>query len=1193
MGKSGWHFWMDRGGTFTDVAARDPQGVLHVRKLLSENPEHYADAPLQAIRDLLGVAADAPIPTERIAEVRMGTTLATNALLERKGTRVALVTTAGFRDLLEIGYQDRPEIFALAIEKPSQLAAQIIEAGERVLADGSVRTPLDRERLRADLAAARAAGIDSVAIMFLHSYAHPEHERIAGDLARELGFTQISLSHATANEIKAVGRGDTTVADAYLTPVMRDYIVRVRSELGETPLYFMQSNGGLADADGFSGKNAILSGPAGGAHGCEAVCRAHGAARAVGFDMGGTSTDVCSVVDFRVAMDYERRVAGVRIKAPMVQIETIAAGGGSILKYEDGRLQVGPESAGANPGPACYRRGGPATITDANLVLGRIQPAYFPACFGPQADQPLDADAAHARIADLAQAIGGMDVREAAAAFVQIANANMAEAIKKITVGRGLDVQDFALCCFGGAGAQHACELADALGMKKILISPYAGVLSAWGIGAAQRTHDSVAPVLKPLNVEAGSALEPIFTNLETGNARHLTGPDPVAHARSVDLRYAGTDTVLNVSMSTEIEALQPAFEAEHRTRFGFAQPGRTIEIVNARVHSAAGASGAPKDKARKEVPATLHPVDHVTLWTDTECPSVPVYRVADVPVDADIEGPALLSDASSTIFVQHGWSAACSDTGDLVLARTVAAMDVGPHEDTACDPVRLEVFNNLFMSIAEQMGGALQRTSHSANIKERLDFSCAVFDPDGELVANAPHIPVHLGAMGESVKAVIATRGGAMRPGDAFITNDPYHGGSHLPDVTLVTPVFDAAGELILFFVANRGHHADIGGIAPGSMPPFSKSIDEEGIVFHAVPVLRDGAFLEQEVRALLGTGPYPARNMEERLSDLRAQVAANAFGAAQLHALCARHGVAVVQAYMGHVRANAAAVMCARIGELDDGEHRFEDTLDSGARIVCTITVRGEAATVDFTGTDPQLPGNLNAPRAVTMAAVLYVFRTLVGKAIPLNGGCLDPITVRVPEGSLLAPRYPAAVAGGNVETSQRICDVIYGALGVVAASQGTMNNFSFGNERFGYYETICGGAGAGPGFAGASAVHTHMTNTRITDPEILETRYPVVLRAFSIRHGSGGAGRWPGGDGIRRAVEFREAMHLSVLSERRSTAPYGLAGGAPGAPGANRMRWADGSEESLPGHAALAVAPGDTVIIETPGGGGCGTA
>jgi 5-oxoprolinase (ATP-hydrolysing) len=979
-----------------------------------------------------------------------------------------------------------------------------------------------------------------------------------------------------------------------------------RPETGDNaPLRFMQSNGGLAEADRFSGKDAILSGPAGGVVAYAHVCKLAGFEKAIGFDMGGTSTDV-SRYDGRYERIFEKVVAGVRIKAPMMYIETVAAGGGSILTFDGHRFTVGPESAGANPGPACYRRGGPAAVTDANLVLGRIQPTYFPACFGPNADEPLDSDASRQKLGAIAARVRestgrDLSIEEIAAGFIRIANENMAKPIKEISVARGYDVQEYALACFGGAGAQHACAIADTLGIRTILLHPYAGVLSAYGMGLADMIHSDVEATLCPLNTNTVNELEPDFARLEAEGRRTIQaeGFDAVHTTveRSVDLRYVGVDTSLNVVIRDPV-TLRADFEAQHKTLYGFVKDDHPIEVLNIRVETV-GHIDKPNEPELpyepRDVPDELR-IDTVTVHFDTlgedgtrtlQATSTPVYERTRLKPGMRVTGPALIVEAVSTVVVDPAWQAEMNSRGHLVL--TASERVVQERVAAECDPIMLEVFNNLFMSVADQMGTTLERVSHSVNIKERLDFSCAIFTDAGELVANAPHIPVHLGAMSESVMAIVAANPDGMRPGDVYLTNDPYHGGSHLPDVTVVTPVFSESHEL-LFIVANRGHHADIGGIAPGSMPPFSRSIDEEGIVLHNFKLVSEDRFHEDAIVAKLGEGRYPARNITERLSDLRAQIAANNAGMRLMRDLCAQYGVDVVRAYMEHVRANAANSMRDAICALPDGVHRFEDRLDSGATIRCAITVEGDRAVVDFTGTDPQLDTNLNAPPAVTLAAVLYVFRTLIGKPIPLNSGCLDPIEVRIPEGSLLNSKYPAAVVGGNVETSQRVVDVLYGALGVVAASQGTMNNVSFGTKHFGYYETICGGAGAGPGFDGASAVHVHMTNTRITDPEVLEQRYPVILREFSIRRGSGGAGRWRGGDGVTRSIEFRGPMSVSLLTERRVTRPFGVDGGEPGKRGRNTHD-RGGVVEELPGHAALDVQAGDIVTLHTPGGGGYG--
>ncbi len=1202
-----WDFWIDRGGTFTDVVARSPDGEIHVHKLLSEDPEHYEDAPLAGIRRLLGIKPGGSIPGKLIRSVKMGTTVATNALLERHGTPVCLIITRGFADLLEIAYQDRPDIFALHIIKPSQITDETIEVDERVLADGTIRRAPDLDALRADLEAVYARGIRSAAVVLMHSYAYPEHERLVGEVARAVGFEHVSLSHEVSGEIKAVARGSTTAVDAYLTPILREYVARVRGPMGlGVDLRFMQSHGGLTDADHFSGAGAILSGPAGGVVACAQAAKLAGLDKVIGFDMGGTSTDV-SRYDGQYERVFETITAGVRIQAPMMNINTVAAGGGSILNFIDGRMRVGPDSAGANPGPACYRRGGPPAVTDANAVLGRIQPRHFPACFGPGADEPLDTDASRASLTEITEKIRAetckdMSVEEVASGFIRIANENMVKPIREISVARGYDVREYALVCFGGAGAQHACAIAEALGVRTILLHPLAGVLSAYGMGLADMIHTDVEATLESLNAEVLSRIEGRFVAIEsTGRKKVLdegVADERISHLRSLDLRYEGVDAYLNVPL---VEGADPRedFETLHKQLFGFIKPGHPIEVVNIRVETT-GKTPKPDEPSVHSDDYEVNPslaVDSATVHFDILEPdgkrilrpvSTPVYRRSDLSPGAHLTGPAIIVEDVSTIVVDPGWQGRVNERGHIVLTIKV---DEKRRECVTSerDPVLLEIFNNLFMSIAEQMGLTLQNVSHSTNIKERLDFSCALFDSRGDLIANAPHIPVHLGAMGESVRAIVGARGTEMRPGDVYATNDPYNGGSHLPDITIITPVFPPSDERgsPLFFVATREHHADIGGILPGSMPPNSRTIEEEGVLIHDFTLVEQGRFREKEFTDLLTGGEYPARNIPERISDIRAAIAANTAGMRLLEELIDRYGLKVVSSYMQHVKDNAEQAMRAVLRELPDGEHRFEGFLDEGARIVATVTISGDRATVDFTGTDSQLSSNLNATRAVVIAAVLYVFRTLIPRPVPLNAGCLLPIEIKTPPGSMLDPNPPAAVTGGIVETSMRITDVIYAALGKLAAGQGTMNNLTFGTGGFGYYETICGGAGAGFGFDGANAVHTHMTNTRITDPEVIERRYPVVLRAFEVRGGSGGAGVWHGGDGVRREIEFLEPMSAAILSERRIRAPFGLNGAGDGEKGRNLLI-RRGIEEELSGKAQLSVDVGDVLIIETPGGG-----
>jgi 5-oxoprolinase (ATP-hydrolysing) len=1200
-----WQFWIDRGGTFTDIVARRPDGRLVTHKLLSENPERYDDAALQGIRALLGVPAGAPIPTDRIGQVRMGTTVATNALLERKGEPTLLLITAGFADQLRIGYQARPKIFARRIILPEQLYTRTVEVPERVTAEGQVLRPVDLDTARAGLAAAFADGYRACAIVFLHGYRWTAHEAAVADLAAEIGFTQISVSHRVSPLMKLVGRGDTTVVDAYLSPVLRRYVDRVAAALPGVPLLFMQSNGGLTGAGRFQGRDAILSGPAGGIVGAVKTAAAEGFEHVIGFDMGGTSTDVS-----HFAGDYERSfetvVAGVRLRTPMLRIHTVAAGGGSICRFDGTRFRVGPESAGANPGPACYRRGGPLTVTDCNVMVGKLRPEFFPAVFGPDGDQPLDADIVLQRFTELAATITAatgrtMEPTAAAEGFLRIAIDNMANAVKHISVQRGYDISRYVLQCFGGAGGQHACGVADALGMTRILIHPLAGVLSAYGMGLADRVAMREAAVEAELDQHSLPGLVDRMAALAKAATAELTdqGVDPAAirlHPQA-HLKLAGTDGALQVPFGTLTE-MTGRFADLHVGRFGFhPPPGRALIVealsieavgVEAAGFEAGQPDSAPSSAGRDDQPPT--PLTRVEIVTGGAKHTVPVFDRETLTVGTRLDGPAILREPTATTIVEPGWQAEVRPGGALVLTRVIPLPDrmaLG----TDADPILLEVFNNLFMSIAEQMGLALENTAQSVNIKERLDFSCALFDCDGALIANAPHIPVHLGSMGDSVRTVITSRGATLRPGDAVMLNNPYRGGTHLPDVTVITPVFDRSGTDILFWVASRGHHADIGGITPGSMPPQSRHIDEEGVLIDDVLLVRSGVLLEAAVSDLFLSARWPVRNLSQNLGDLRAQIAANARGATEALRMVDQFGLATVQAYMGHVQRNAEAQVRRAITRLSDGEWTQE--LDSGAviRVAVRIDRNGQQAVIDFTGSSAQQPDNFNAPAAITRAAVLYVFRTLVDDDIPLNEGCLRPLTIIIPEGSLLNPRYPAAVVAGNVEVSQAVTNALYGALGVMAAAQGTMNNFTFGNARHQYYETICGGSGAGPGYAGVDAVHTHMTNSRLTDPEVLEWRFPVLVDGFCIRHGSGGAGQWPGGAGVMRRIRFREAMTAAILSNNRRIRPFGLAGGEAALPGAARVERLDGSVESLSATATVELQPGETFVIETPGGGGWG--
>ncbi len=1195
---SRWQFWIDRGGTFTDIVGRRPDGTLVTHKLLSENPEQYRDAAVAGIRHLLGLQPGEPITPERVECVKMGTTVATNALLERKGEPTLLVTTRGFRDALRIAYQDRPRLFERHIVLPELLYTRVIEAQERLGADGSVIQPLDEAHLRERLWAAYDAGLRAVAIVFMHGWRYTAHEAAAARLAREAGFTQLSVSHQVSPLMKLVGRGDTTVLDAYLSPILRRYVEQVAGEMPGVKLFFMQSSGGLTDAHAFQGKDAILSGPAGGIVGMVRTAQLAKFERVIGFDMGGTSTDVSHYAgEFERA--FETQVAGVRMRAPMMSIHTVAAGGGSILSFDGARFRTGPQSAGANPGPACYRRGGPLAVTDANVMVGKIQPAHFPKVFGPHADEPLDRAVVVAKFTQMAAEIEAAtgtqrSAEEVAEGFIDIAVGAMANAIKKISVARGYDITRYTLQCFGGAGGQHACRVADALGMDRVYAHPLAGVLSAYGMGLADQSVMREAAIELPL-AEALAAVETrldaLAAEAEAELRRQGVSGGAVHSLRRVHLRYEGTDSALVVPFGSAAE-LQDAFEAAYRQRFAFLMKERRL-VVEAVSVEAVGAGDAPAEPVQATLAPAAAPVaETVRLfsggrWHDAAL----VLRDAARP-GLHVDGPAIIAERNATTVVEPGWRARVTELDHLVIERVVpreARRAIG----TTVDPVMLEVFNNLFMNIAEQMGLQLQNTAYSVNIKERLDFSCALFDADGSLIANAPHMPVHLGSMSESIKTVIARNARRMAPGDVYVLNDPYHGGTHLPDVTVVTPVFDEHGRDILFYVGSRGHHADIGGTTPGSMPPFSTRIEEEGVQIDNVKLVEAGRLREAEMLALLSSGPHPSRNPQQNLADLKAQIAANEKGVQELRRMVAQFGLEVVQAYMRHVQDNAEESVRRVITKLKDGS--FTLPLDNGAQISVAIRVDAAArsAEIDFSGTSAQLANNFNAPTAVCMAAVLYVFRTLVGDDIPLNAGCLKPLKVIIPEGSMLNPRPPASVVAGNVETSTCITNALYGALGAMAAGQCTMNNFTFGNARHQYYETISGGSGAGPGFDGTSVVQTHMTNSRLTDPEVLEFRFPVRLDSYAIRSGSGGAGRWHGGDGGVRRVCFLEPMTASILSNGRVHGAFGMAGGAAGAPGINRVERADGRVEPLAHIGSVEMAPGDVFVIETPGGGGYGAA
>ncbi|NOZ10794.1 MAG: 5-oxoprolinase [Gammaproteobacteria bacterium] len=1198
-----WQFWIDRGGTFTDVVGCRPDGRLVSHKLLSESPEHYTDAALQGIRDLLGIATDAPLPSTEIEVIKMGTTVATNALLERKGEPTALVITAGFGDALRIGYQNRPDIFARHIVLPEVLYAAILEVPQRHSASGEERIPLDITTTTLGLQKIYAQGIRSLAIVFMHAYRFPEHEQQVGQLAREMGFEQISLSHEVSPLMKLVGRGDTTVVDAYLSPILRRYVNRVQAEMGETRLMFMQSNGGLIDANQFQGRNSILSGPAGGVIGAIKTCELEGINKVIGFDMGGTSTDVCHFAG-ELERSFETEVAGVRMRAPMMSVHTVAAGGGSILHFDGSRYRVGPDSAGANPGPACYRRGGPLTVTDCNLLLGRLLPDFFPQVFGTNGDQALNRRVAEKEFDKLAGQIStatGQTTPPTAVAygFLQVAVENMAAAIKKISVQRGYDVSEYSLCCFGGAGGQHACMVADALGMDRILIHPLGGVLSAYGIGLADIRILRETAIEKPFDHTLLTDLNKAFDTLTQQAKKELEdktlGAERVRAEQKLYLRYAGTDTPLAIDFSDHKKIIAD-FEAAHKKRFGFIDPDRQRVVESISVELIA--SDRPSDNhtitksPHNKYADTNKTVDKKTrLYSAGRYHEATVYHRDRLPVGDSITGPAVIAEAHNTIIVECGWKAHVSSHQQLVLERHTPRpqhIAIG----TQVDPVMLEIFNKLFMSIAEQMGSTLANTSYSVNIKERLDFSCALFDDQGALIANAPHVPVHLGSMGDSVQQIVDARRGTMRPGEVYVHNAPYKGGTHLPDITVITPVFYHASSEPVFFVASRGHHADIGGTAPGSMPANSQSIEEEGVLLDNVLLVEAGRLREQAILGLFTSGDYPARNPAHNMADLKAQIAANECGLQELTRMVDHYGMATIRAYMGHVQANAEESVRRVIDYLEDGH--FSYAMDNGSSITVTIRIdhKNRNASIDFTGTSEQQADNFNAPASICKAAVLYVFRSLVDDDIPLNAGCLKPLRLIIPSGSMLRPVYPAAVAAGNVETSQCIVDTLYGALGVMAAAQGSMNNFTFGNKRWQYYETLCGGTGASTQFDGCDAVQSHMTNSRLTDPEILEWRFPVLLEEFSIRQDSGGRGQHCGGNGTRRRLRFLEPMTAAILSNRRKIPPTGLKGGGPGQAGHNYIERADGNVEQLGYCAQTQMQAGDVFVIETPGGGGYGS-
>ncbi|MEN3794002.1 hydantoinase B/oxoprolinase family protein [Fulvimarina sp. MAC3] len=1216
-----YDFWIDRGGTFTDVIAKGPDGSLSPLKLLSENPGVYEDAALEGIRRTLGIETGGPIPPARIGTVRMGTTVATNALLERKGDRTLLLITRGFRDALKIAYQARPDIFAKQIILPEQLYERVVEIPERVLADGTVETEFDAAAAREALKATKADGIDACAICFMHSWRYPDHEKQAKALAEEAGFSQVSTGHEVSPLVKLVGRGDTAVVDAYLTPILRRYVDKVASALGaETgeakapSLQFMMSSGGLTAAEMFDGKDAILSGPAGGVVGMAETGKAAGFDKIIGFDMGGTSTDVTHYAgSFERALDSE--VAGVRIRAPMMRIHTVAAGGGSILSIDQGRFQVGPASAGAHPGPAAYGKGGPLTVTDANVMLGKLRPSLFPAVFGENQDQPLNAEIVREKFGALKAELGGDRSLEAIAeGFLTIAVENMANAVKKISVQRGYDVSTYLLNSFGGAGGQHACLVADALSMETVLIHPMSGLLSAYGIGLSSLFASWSQALVIPLDEKAAGEIDPLEKRLTEEATGELTSQglseDRIETETILQLRYDGTDTTLPVAWTGDLGEARRGFETAHKAQFGFIYEGRAITVETVSLEASEIRDEDLAETTASEAGADAEATETVEIFTDGEHRSASVYRSETLSTQAALNGPALIIEPNQTIVVEPGWRAEKTAAGNILMKRTekkprLAALGTGQAGKEGADPVLLEVFNNLFMSIAEQMGVTLQNTSSSVNIKERLDFSCAVFDESGALVANAPHMPVHLGSMDRSVEAIIKANEGRIKPGDVFALNAPYNGGTHLPDITVVTPVFsDAehseAGEesrRILFYVASRGHHADVGGIAPGSMTPRATKVDEEGVLIDNLKLVAEGIFQEEETLNILTGHTYPARNPAQNVADLKAQIAANEKGVTELRRMVETFGLDTVKAYMGHVQDNAAEAVRGLIEKLSDCECEYPTDTGQTIRVKITVDRANRTAKVDFSGTSEMRENNFNAPEPVTRAAVLYAFRVMVEKPIPMNAGCLRPVEIVIPDGSMLKPSYPAAVVAGNVETSQHVTNALFQAFGALANHQGTMNNLTFGNETYQYYETICSGSPAGrlndgTAFAGTDGVHCHMTNSRLTDPEILEMRYPVVLEDFHIREGSGGAGAKRGGDGTERRIRFLERMDCSILSSHRTRPPEGIEGGEPGETGETLVRRSSGETEALNPCDQTVLEAGEAVIVRTPTSGGFGS-
>jgi len=1190
---SKFEFWIDRGGTFTDVVAKHPDGSLASHKYLSENPGQYDDAAVHAMRDIMGVADDAPFPAADVGAIKMGTTVATNALLERDGEPTLLLITKGFKDALLIGQQHRADLFALKPERPMPLYSDVVEADERMAVDGTVVTALDEAACRKALRKAYDTGLRSVAVAFVHAYRFPDHEIMAGKVAEEIGFTQISLSHKVSPLMKLVSRGDTTVADAYLSPILKRYVNQVERATTGSPLYFMQSNGGLAAAHAFEGKDAVLSGPAGGIVGAAKTAERAGFSKLIGFDMGGTSTDV-SHYDGAYERVFDTVVAGVRMTVPMMDIHTVAAGGGSICKVIDGRFQVGPASAGAFPGPAAYGRGGPITITDCNVMLGKLSPDLFPTVFGEDGKSPLDTAATEAGFKEIQAQLKtetgtSYSLHKIAEGFLAVGVEHMARAIKRVSVERGHDIKKYSLLTFGGAGGQHACLVADALGIDHVIVPPFSGVLSALGMGLADQrviTDQALECPLADTSAIAATAGEVRRLAQERLTEQGVAERDQAVSVR-LRVKYKGTDTTLTVPLADESET-KAAFEDAHKAQFGFTEPDQAIYVEAVEAEAAGGGAATALNLTATGTSAA--PAGKFQFFSGGAMKDAAIYHREQLKSDCTIAGPAVILENGGTTILEPGWSASLEANDTLLLHRTAerTRRDI---DTTKPDPIMLEIFNNLFMSVAEEMGGVLAKTAHSVNVKERLDFSCAVFDKAGNLIANAPHMPVHLGSMGESVLNIIDARKGTIKPGDVFMLNDPFAGGTHLPDITVITPVFFESDAEPLFYVASRGHHADIGGISPGSMPPASRTIDQEGIRFSNFKLVSEGSFNTQELRNRLAEGPYPSRNPDQNVADLKAQVAANERGVALVKKLAGDFGRDVVDAYMGHVQDNAEEAVRRVIDRLKDGQCSYP--MDCGAEVCVRLAVNRQdrTVTVDFTGTSPVQDNNFNAPLAVTKAAVLYVFRTLTGEDIPLNAGCLKPIHLIVPEGSMLNPTPPAAVVAGNVETSQIVTNALFLAAGTMAAAQGTMNNLTFGNSRHQYYETIAGGTGAGPTFDGTDAIQSHMTNSRLTDVEVMEWRYPVRVKTFGVRTGSGGKGQHTGGNGTVRVIQFLEEMEVSILSGHRSDGPPGLAGGAPGKPGQTAVIRVGGSEEKMAASDAITVNPGDCIAIETPGGGGYG--